>query len=359
MKILFVISSLRSGGAERVLTTLANDLIRRGFDIEVLTFGSKSSDFYTLDERIRRTEFDLLRPSTSRWESVQLNFEIVSRLRRRVKEVNPDVVVSFMDVTNIVSCLAVIGLGIKLIVSERSDPFLQRLSPIREFVRPLLYKFYADKVVVQTESVAAKVREHWNGVVPHVIPNPISTDFETILKPLRKNVVLCVGRIDDNKAQEVAIRAFSSVLPEYPDWELRIAGEGPKKQSLIMLSRELGVDSRVKFLGAVKDIRSQYLEASVFLMTSRYEGFPNALLEAAASGCACIASDCPSGPREILFTDNMGVLVPVDDVVKFSLSIRKLLSSNECRSELQSAALKVHEKFSRSVVMEMWIRLFC
>lgn len=364
MRILVCVSSMEAGGAERVAATLVNAWTMRGHDVILMpTYSGRGECFYPLSPTAHLVYLaDLTDPlPRGRWLAY---LQRLRALRRFMTETSPHIVISFLPNVSIMVLLASLGLGIKTVVSERTDPFEMPVGYSLSFLRAILYPL-ASRLVVQTEAVANKFRALRRPVPPlAVIGNPIPEEFAVGESPSKRSDVvpkrlLAVGRLSEEKRFDRLIQAFASISHRHPDWMLRIVGEGPKRAELEALVVQLRVGGRVELPGRRTDINAEFKKADVFVMTSRFEGFPNALLEAMASGLPCVASDCPSGPSEISEQGRTALLVPVDDFSALEGALSELMSNPDKRRELAELARRsVIQRFSLEHILNRWDGVF-
>lgn len=358
MHVALVISSLSSGGAERVLSLMANYWAERGWQVTIVTLSGCGNDFYPLDPRVGRVGLDVLKPSANPWQSLRNNLDRIISLRRTLLELAPQVVISFMDLTNILTLMAAAGSGIPVVVSERIDPAYADLGRLRNWLRRKLYP-RAAAVVLQTE----RVREWAAGFVPahrlHVIANPVTTaeqskgSNDAVVLPGR--TVLAVGRLTEQKGFDLLIRAFAAT--KRGGWSLLILGEGEQRPQLQALIVSLGMERQIFLKGRVNDVERYLRQADLFVLSSRFEGFPNALLEAMGAGLPVIGYDCPSGPAEIIRHEENGLLLPPGDVVGLAAALTSLMDDEALRSRLGNAARTVNERFAMDKIMRDWQNL--
>lgn len=347
MRLALVISSLRGGGAERVMTHLANGWAARGQDVDLITFDHDGPTTFPLDPRVCRT--DVL-PATSIIPPVRV-WDRVLGLRRELRERKPDVVLSFGDRINVQSILAARTLKIPVLISERSNPDLRPLSRGWSVLRKWSYPS-AQMLVAQTESVRKWANKRFEGLSTKVIPNPVIVDFAGARHD--QPVIVAAGRLRPEKGFDVLIRAFAAVAADYPDWTLRILGEGPERAVLEGLVTTLGIQGRVQFPGFTEDVGAHLSSAGIFVLSSRLEGFPNALLEAMAQGTAVIATRCCNGPSDMIHDGIDGRLVAVDNATAMANALHDLLSSPSERIRLGAAAESVRERFRLTHVLDLW-----
>ncbi|HEX4823846.1 MAG TPA: glycosyltransferase family 4 protein [Candidatus Polarisedimenticolaceae bacterium] len=356
MKLLFFIASLECGGAERVSARLCSYWAESGWDVTLATFDDGSAPpFYPLSTRVRHVTLDLKRRSTSFLHSLANNGKRIRRLRRFVAEEKPDRIVSFIDATNVLALIAARGRGIPVVVSERIDPHHHTIPWGWRALRRSVYP-WAHTIVVQTQGAADFFPAAWRARIV-VIPNPVpDLPAVAIAAPKRPSIV-AMGRLDPQKGFDLLVDAFASIAASIPEWELTILGEGPERASLEARVARGGLAGRVHLPGRVTDVASVLNGAEIFVLSSRYEGFPNALLEAMAAGLAAVAFDCPSGPREIVRDGIDGILVPPGDVPALAEAVSSLARDPGRRRALGEKARGVLERFSMPAVAGMWSRV--
>ena len=350
IRIACVIHSLDGGGAERVMAALASRLSRRGHHVSLITMGDGQGDRHTVDATVHRVNLGLLRPSHSRIAAVGNNLSRLRRLRAAIRATRPDVVLSFCDRTNVLTLLAMLATRIPVIVSERSDPASQRMPATWEWLRRRLYRHAADVIVLTpaaANTVAAWLRQPAT-VIPSAVEPPPETHDESPLSAADPGVqkrLIAVGRLESEKGFDRLLDAFAMIADRFPDWELSIHGEGSLSDDLHHQRDRLGLAGRVRFPGWTRPIWPALAVAELFVLPSRYEGFPSALLEAMAAGRACIAFDCPSGPAAIIRDGQDGLLVPADDVAALAAAIASCLADSDLRGRLGDQARSVIQRF--------------
>lgn len=358
MRIVLAISSLGAGGAERVMTLLAGALAARNHEVWLVTLAQSGDDFFPVDARVRRLGLGLTGDSRNRLHGLWANTRRLHALRRTVSTIEPHAVLSFMTSVNVLTIIACIGLRVRIIVSERVDPASHREIRIWTGLRSLLYQF-ADAVVVQTEGIAAWFRRRlWGGTRVVVIPNPVvpQTDVEPSAHGTGPFLV-AAGRLTPQKGFDLLIRAFGSATALTPELKLVIAGEGPEAQSLRDLAAELGLGARVSFPGRVSELSRLLKSAVAFILPSRYEGFPNVLLEALAAGVPCVAADCPGATREILGNGAYGLVVPPEDSRALADAITRIVTDSELRRRFSQAGAGAVERYRLERVVAEWERV--
>ena len=337
------------------MATLADAWVQRGDCVTLITLGSTEIDFFPLDARVSRIGLNLMKNTRGVIDQLQAGCRRVFALRQAVVKTNPDVVISFINRTNLLTLLATWGLPFPVIVSERVDP---RQVPTPWSVRLLRRVLYprAAATVVQTHSVHAWARQAMPNCRIVVIPNPVAPP-KAVWLPEAQSKIVAVGRLNRQKGFDVLIEAFARIAPLHPTWSLDIVGEGPERASLELLIQDFRLTGRVTLRGVVSDVNAHLVDAGLFVMPSRFEGFPNSLLEAMACGCPVISTDCPSGPAEMIRADHDGLLVPAENVTALADSMNRLLSSEADRRRLGANASAVLGRFGVDRIIELWDNL--
>jgi glycosyltransferase involved in cell wall biosynthesis len=354
MRIALVISSLGAGGAERVMITLANHWAARGRAVTLLTFAPPGSrPYYAVDPRVSLRELDVV-ASSRRWRSLHQSLRRIFVLRREIRAIQPDVVVSFLAKINIVTVLATRGLDVGVIVSERNNPLRQVVNPVWRWLRHRLYSL-ADRLVTPSRGVLASLPAAVSAR-GHVIPNPVDLP-EPSPRRADGRTLVAVGRLDEQKGFDLLLPAFARVAGKHPDWRLIIWGEGELRAPLEALRDRLGLTDRVQMPG-VTDRPGQWVDdAALFVLSSRYESFGNVVTEAMAAGLPVIVTDCPWGPGEIVHHGVDGWLVPPEDVAALAEGLDLLMGDDALRAGLAEAALRSVRRFGRARVMALWDEL--
>ncbi|MGB3633066.1 MAG: glycosyltransferase family 4 protein, partial [Rubrobacteraceae bacterium] len=319
MRLTLVISSLSCGGAERVMSMMANYWAENGADVTLVTLvtlGPEDTDFYALVPKVRRVGLGLTAESADPWTALKNNLRRLKRLRSALVASRPEVVISFIHSVNVLTLLAMTGTGVPVVVAERTDPYSHPLGRAWSALRRLLYP-RAAAVVTQSESASQWARKFVPKDLVYRLPNPVrkpSPANKSETSSATGRTVLAVGRLSPVKGFDLLIRAFASCVPRHPDWSLTVLGEGPERDRLEALATELEISDRLNLPGQIEDPERTLGSADLFVLSSRYEGFPNALLEAMASGLAAVSFDCPNGPAEIIEDGVDGVLVERENV---------------------------------------------
>ena len=351
-KIGFVIGKLSSGGAERVISTLSNNLIEK-FDITIITF-YKSQPFYNLDQRISVVHCEEFpKKSLSTIQSIRLNYILLKKISKILKTAHIDIAVGFITSANILTVLASKLNKIPSIICERNNPLMEDVPKFWVILRRLVYP-RADTIVLQTQGIKkiykGKIRS--NKIV--VLPNPISAELSQLRGSniKREKLILSVGRLDKNKDHEILIKAFSSIHPK--DWRVIIIGDGNKKKQLTKLIEDLNLSNKIKIISKVKDIHEYYNKSSIFAFTSKTEGFPNALLEAMHFGLPSISSNCDFGPSDLIENGINGFLIPVSDQEELINKLTLLIEDKNLRNKFSENAKETTKKYTSENVIIFW-----
>ena len=301
MKLLFVISALSSGGAERVLVTLVKGLAARGHRITVVTVYGRELDFFELPDGIQRVALGLGKDTRGLSAKLWANARRVRGVRRAIRQTRPDVVISFLGQTNVLTLVATLGLDVPVIVCEHTDPFREPLPGVWQRLRRSTYR-RARRVV----SVSAAVDRYFDFLAPQkraVIPNPVDfAELDAAATPLGfpwPHAVVAMGRLSPEKGFDLAIEAFAKLSERFADWGLVILGEGRLRGELEALVAQRGLGGRVLLPGAIPSPGSTLKKADLFVLSSRWEVLPMVLIEALACGLPVVATACFAGRRRV------------------------------------------------------------
>jgi glycosyltransferase involved in cell wall biosynthesis len=360
MNITCVIHSMCGGGAERVMTHLAGGLARRGHRVTLTTMDPSIPDFYPVPEGVARTSPEG-GAGTCRWYQLHRQITRLRALRRRVSGQHPDVVISFMDATNILLLAAFRSGKPPVIACEHINPLYYRIGPHWELLRRLLYPSAA-RVVMLTEDTLAWARSltpAWNAVaIANPVLAPVFSDNSARPAYLgaQKNL-MAMGRLHPQKGFDILLSAFAGIAGKFPHWQLTILGEGPERGRLEALRDRLGLTGRVSLPGASTAPCDILKHADLFVMPSRFEGFGMALAEAMACGLPAVSFDCPSGPGVILRHGVDGLLVAPEDERGLAAALEELMSDEEKRKSMAARAAEVVGRFSVEKYLDVWEKL--
>ena len=355
MRLTLIISSLDSGGAERVLSELANVWVSNRYQISLVTFAAETSiPFYPLNPKIHLIQLNQTHTEPSFLTRLKNILSRILSLRKMIKKLNPDVILSFVDVTNITTLIATIGLKIPVLVSERTHPAYHQLPKFYQKLRQIFYPAAAS-IIVQTNSAAA----YFNAnrfknikIIPNAVLRPVQSNAANTSSSVVKNIV-SVGRLHFVKGFETLIQIFPQLLNAYPHLTLTIYGEGNERLNLENLIHSLGLQDKVGLPGVTQSIQDALINADLFIFPSRHEGFPNALCEAMAVGLPVIVSNC-SGNIDIVRDGIDGRLFPVGDMQRLTQITLELLEDCLQRERLAEHAKEICDRFEPVRVFKLW-----
>lgn len=354
MRLFLVCNSLGGGGAERVHVNLANGFAQRGHDVYLIADVNQPAS-YPVDERVHVLP---LCPKTNnklaKWGKA------ISMLRKSVKRYKPDVVIGNMQLCSLLSKIASIGLSVPVVMTEHSAfewvsslprPWFLKIS------RKYLNWIYPC-VTVLTEPDKQFIGNKLKNVV--VMHNPLT--YEPCMEPLEKEqMILSAGRLTDwrYKGWDTLVYAWARIAHNHPDWRLCIAGTGAEssKQYILQLMKENNIENRVEFLGHCKNMLDLYRKASIFFLSSRSEGMPMVVLEAMSQGCACVATDYKGRTKEIINSEDCGILCQPEDDLALAKGLERMITDEEYRKHVQQHSIERSKDFSVPRIVQEWEQL--
>jgi GalNAc-alpha-(1->4)-GalNAc-alpha-(1->3)-diNAcBac-PP-undecaprenol alpha-1,4-N-acetyl-D-galactosaminyltransferase len=351
--LLLIIPALQCGGAERVMVTLANYWASLGWKIHLLTHEKKGiKPFYPLASSIKLIQINAL---SLKWYLLPWDFlKRIWCIRRAIKTLKPEGVLSFLDMNNVVAILASLGLNVPVWVSERIDPKTAAISKTKKALRDFVYQF-SSRIIVQTMRIFEGMPQDLQSKTC-IIPNPFVLS-KSSADCVNQNII-AIGRLDPQKGFDLLIKAFKKVARDFPEWALTIWGEGGEREKLEALVLEENLSNQVHLPGKTKDIFKEVSKASIFVLSSRFEGMPNALGEAMSMGLAAVATDCPTGPRELISHGKNGLLVPNEHVEELASALKKLMGDQKLREQLGNKAIKSMKAYDIKTISDQWERVF-
>lgn len=274
-------------------------------------------------------------------------------LRGIWKDLQPDLILSFSGKNNIMAIQTARGLSIPVVVSVRGRPAREYAGRAMDLSMRLFFPKAAG-IVLQTRGAMEYFPKRIQKKAC-ILPNSVNPAF---MRPIytgeREHTIVSVGRLDSNKNQEQLIRAFAKTAGADPSYELRLYGDGPSRAQLEELCRELQIGDRVRFMGLVSDVPEQIAKAGIFVLPSKTEGMPNALIEAMSLGIPCISNDCPYGPSELIEPGVNGLLTPVGDVDAMAGCLAELMNDPALAASMGERASKVQEMYSPERINRLW-----
>lgn len=323
MKIVFLVPSLGSGGAERTTIYLSDNFSKSGHDVEIVNISDHV--FYEIPSFVKYNSLKVSSKCSNIFERFSNIVKRYSRVNKAINEANPNVVVSLLPETAKYILRLHKRKSFVLITSERNNP---ELDGNMELKRKIFH--HCDGIVFQTERAKTWYPKEISekGVVIHnAVGNELVYKVGAIEQ--RRKLVSAAGRLVKQKDYPTLLKAFKLVLEKYPDYILDIYGDGPDANDLKLLASELEMSSNVNFMGVHKDAILQIADSACYVMSSIHEGMPNALMEAMAVGLPCVSTDCPNGPAELILNEVNGLLVPVGDENRLAKAIIRMIEDKD------------------------------
>lgn len=351
MRLVIVQSGLGAGGAEKIVNMLARHRYELGDRVDVVAVNAPSSkSFFPYDDAIA---LHALGGDSDR--GVEGTFIRLRHLRQRLQGLRPDLVISFLAKVNVMVGIATIGLGMPTIMSERNNFTAQKIHPAWRLAgRAFVWR--ATKLVMQTELARASLPERLKNRAV-VIPNPVAQPpFDRRVSADQLKFV-AVGRLERQKGFDLLLEAFALAAEKLPSARLVIFGDGPERPALKNLADRLGISSRIGMPGTTRTPQEWLAAGNIFVLSSRFEGFPNVLLEALVTGMATVSFDCPWGPSEIFRSEDRYPLVPAADVEALAAALVRVASDPETKRRLEGIGPRVAVRFSEASVFAKWDRL--
>lgn len=348
MKICFCIGKLKFSGAENVVRFLAEELIKRGHEISIILLEKMPEE----SEKIP----GLICENAIVTDGGLINvFRRIKAQRKALKKLKPDVFVIFNFAMAFTAVPATFFMkGLKVVTCERNDPVSVPKSRKRRIARDVLFAL-SDACISQTEEIAKYFGKLCKN--NYVIPNPLREKGQ-LCPPVeeRKKVFATVARLDDyQKNQTMMIKAFANVVKNHPEYELHFLGAGEDLEKYNELVQKLGITQNVKFLGNVPEPLEYIKTCRVFLLSSNYEGMPNALIEAMSIGLPCISTDCLGGGASSLIVDGVnGFLVARNDEEAFSQKMELLINDEGMCNSLGNVAYEINDRLIGSKIADIW-----
>lgn len=349
-KIILYIDVMYRGGAQRVMSVLSQYLSNKIAEVILVTdFEAPNPSLeYEISKKVKR----LYLKKDNNGNPFLKNIERIKNLRKIVINEKPDIILSFLGRPNMRMLLATIGLKCRKIVSVRNDPNKEYGSSfVNKAIANLLF-LLADGCVFQTVEASKyflkRIRKKST-----IIFNPVSENFYCITPSKNKKNIITVGRLEPQKNHKLLIDSFEKICDKFPNDDLFFYGDGSLKAELENYVETKKMSHRIHFMGNVNLIENVLRDAKVFVLSSDYEGMPNALMEAMAAGVACVSTDCPCGGPKTLISDNsQGLLVPCNDVNAMALAIKNILSSDY--QQIGCNARHRAKEFKTDKVLKEW-----
>ena len=354
-KIAFHLNCLEQGGAERVVTNLANQFAGNGYEVLIATEWYGENEFQT-DELVRRVHVGLREGDENRHRLIQF-FLRVKYLRDFLKKEKPDILIPFARRALYRGLMAAYFIKIPVLISIRTDPVGHYEELSDKIQIPILFP-RADGCVFQTEGAkeffAPRLQNN-----SRIILNPINPKYIGVPEPAsRTKTVVQSGRLVDFKNQPMLLQAFLEVHKKHPDYDLKIYGGDSldgTKEILEEIIEKNHAGEYIHLMGASDSLEQDMADAALFAFSSDWEGLPNALMEAMALGLPVVATDCPcGGPRTIMTNEEDGLLIPIKDAKAMENGINRLIEDPAFAEKLGRNARKIAERANDAAIYEQW-----
>lgn len=347
-KIVLVVNALYAG-AGKILLFVATKCVKAGWDVTVVTLYDKEICEYHIDG----VKFINLDISQERFLG-RLN--AIKIIRKLIYALNPLVLCAFVSDVAFITRFATLGMKIYFVSAERGDPY----TLPQKWVKLIKWTYImSDHVIFQLNGA----QNFFNDKIiakSSVIPNPYTTDEDiTPYKGKRRKNIVTAGRFVEQKGFDILLRAFKIFLKKHSEYNLIIYGDGPLKNNLINLAGDLEILSKVSFPGFVKDIRKVIRKDAIFVLSSRFEGIPNTLIEAMSIGLPIVSTDCtPGGPRFLTDNGQRGILVPVDDYVSMANAISIIVENEDLSKYYGERGIEIKKILNPIKIGKQWMDVF-
>lgn len=357
-KICFYLPHLAKGGAQRVIVNLSEFFAREGYEVVLVTTMIAAIEEYPVPSGTRRVLSDITGDeiTTSRVKNFYRRFQ---KLRNVWKTENPDIIISFIGMNNIMAIATNAFRKCPVLISVRANPPMEYYTRILRFLAKTIF-IKADGIILQTKQQTGffpkAIRRKCT-----ILPNPINPEFVKDSydadkeHPLRQKHIVAVGRVDINKNHFMLVKAFEEIAGEYPEWNLKIYGDGPDKEKLDAMIHSSPYQERMEAPGMISDVPDRLDQSRIYVLTSYEEGMPNSLIEAMAKGLACISTDCPcGGPDELIRNGENGILIPVGDTEALVKALKAILADAEYEKALGLNASEIKNTLNPTIVCGQW-----
>ena len=355
MKIAFLFGSMGRGGAERMISHLANNWVKKGDKVAIITLDD-SDPGYQLSASVELRKLGVSSISKNKLQAVRRNYNTIISLRNLVVSEKYDVIISFQMRSAIQLVLAKpLFRKYKIVASERANPKFDDIGLIEKVIRKLLLR-KIDGFIFQT-SAARECYPHAIKSKSTIIPNGVFNDVLRDPVEFEKRdwkKICAVGRLSEQKGFDTLIDSFKLFCDKKKGYSLNIYGDGQLRNSLQDKVDGYNLSDSVFFHGNIPNVIEQISNAGMFVLSSRFEGMPNALMEAMAMGLPCISTNCEFGPNELIENEVNGILVNVDDSIELSEAMEKVTNDRSFAMELSAASIRIRETHSGDVISNMY-----
>ncbi|MCF8709896.1 glycosyltransferase family 4 protein [Rhizorhapis sp. SPR117] len=349
----FVLQGLGAGGSEHIVGLLCNHFAAQSWTVTLFAFEDRAArPYYPLDSAVRVMPLGMKSRKMSSLAGLATLWARVRLLRKGFEVAGPDIVVSFLTRTNIISLLASRGLDLPVIISERNNPALQSVGPFWERMRRWTYPRSYGLITMTRGAMDyfhPRMRKRQK-----VIPNPATLPAKAKAWRRDGRTMVAVGRLTAQKGFDRLLDAFARISSVHSDWRLVIWGEGADREALERQRHDLGLDDRVDLPGVSARPGGWIEDADLFILSSRFEGWGLVLGEAMAAGLPVISYDCQWGPAEMIEHEQSGLLVPEGDIEALASGLDRLCADEDLRARLALNARAAMKRYSPERILQHW-----
>ncbi len=344
--ITFIIGSMIGGGAERVISVISDMYAENGYDVNLIIFRKTQGQYY-INSKINCVYL------SENESGLKRNIKLPFMLFKVMRQLKSNLYISFCIQENCFSCLVNLFARKKLIISERNAPKNEKLKLTYKIMRKLFYPV-CDGIIFQTEEAKSCYSSSLQGRGV-VISNPIKDSLPEKTDYSATKRVVAAGRLCVQKNYPMLFKAFKNFIDEYSEYRLHIYGAGPLENQLKAMVSEMNLEETVHFEGFCEDVHREMINSDMYVLSSDYEGMPNALMEAMAIGVPSVSTECPSGgPRELICDGENGFLVSVGDEKQLAEKLKLLASNEELRRNIGCNGKNLKDKYSKEEIFRIW-----
>lgn len=355
MKIGFLIQNLSWGGAERAACAIATALAQRGAEVRIITFGDEDR-FYSPSDEVKVVNMDFAKiPRELSPKRVVCCIKRFRHIRRYIKKEKFDVLVCMSNTMTVYGVFAAMLTKTKSVGTERNNPYKYANGKISTALRKVS-SFFADGFVFQTKAAAEffpSRAQKRGAIIPNAVFNRLV--YETEEPELRQNIIYGMGRLAQAKRFDLLIGAFAKITKKHADLKLVIFGEGDDREKLQEQIDSLSLTNKALLPGASLDAIKFVSKGRAFVLSSDYEGMPNALMEAMASGVPCVSTRCKMGPEELITDGENGLLVDTGSSEQIAAALLKILDDDAFAQKLSQGGRKLLKTHSIDAVADKWM----
>ena len=350
MHIAIVAKDMTPGGAERVIAQLLTEWCSKDVECSLVLMEQRPI-FYSIPDKVNVYQVG----KKSKNSVINKLLQYIS-LRKIIKQVHPDIVLSMPEEIGIYTIGALLGIKVPVVVSERNNPWIMPYKKITRFLRRMLYPF-ATGLIFQTKKASSffSRAQQKKGII---LPNPL--DLSRIPKPYtreRQKTVVSAGRLEPQKNFKLLIKAFSLFYKNHTEYNLVIYGDGSLRKELEEYAASILPQGAFSFPGNVTDLDEKINKCSAFTLSSDYEGIPNVLIEALAMGVPSVSTDCaPGGAAELIENGVNGFIVPVGDAQALADKISEVIDNRDIAQQFSKESVKIQERLNSTIVCDAWLR---